>query len=61
VIGVKLVLHWAHGIWPAAPEIPTLVSLGLIVGILLLVTVTSLLATRGAEAAAAEESKVQSG
>jgi TerC family integral membrane protein len=46
VIGVKLVLHWAHGIWPATPTIPTLASLGLIVGILLLVTVTSLLATR---------------
>jgi len=46
VIGVKLVLHWAHGIWPTTPEIPTLVSLGLIVGILLLVTITSLLSTR---------------
>jgi TerC family integral membrane protein len=47
VIGVKLVLHWAHGIWPATPEIPTLLSLGLIVGILLLVTATSLLSARG--------------
>jgi tellurite resistance protein TerC len=46
VIGVKLVLHWAHGIWPATPQIPTLLSLGLIVGILALVTVTSLMATR---------------
>jgi TerC family integral membrane protein len=46
VIGVKLVLHWAHGIWPATPEVPTLASLALIVGILLLVTVTSLIATR---------------
>lgn len=45
VIGVKLVLHWAHGIWPGTPEIPTLLSLGLIVGILLLVTATSLLST----------------
>jgi TerC family integral membrane protein len=61
VIGVKLVLHWAHEIWPATPEIPTLVSLGLIVGILLLVTVTSLLATRDAEAAADQDSKAQSG
>ena len=49
VIGVKLVLHWAHGIWPATPEIPTLLSLGLIVGILLLVTVTSLISTRGSD------------
>jgi TerC family integral membrane protein len=49
VIGVKLVLHWAHGIWPATPEIPTLLSLALIVGILLLVTVTSLIATARSE------------
>ena len=27
VIGVKLVLHWAHGVWPAVPEIPTLAGL----------------------------------
>ncbi|MDV3222253.1 TerC family protein [Intrasporangium sp.] len=47
-IGVKLVLHWAHGEWPAVPEIPTLLSLGVIVGILGTVTVTSLLATRRA-------------
>ncbi|HST81497.1 MAG TPA: TerC/Alx family metal homeostasis membrane protein [Kineosporiaceae bacterium] len=46
VIGVKLVLHWAHEIWPATPQIPTLVSLALIIGILLLVTITSLLSTR---------------
>jgi tellurite resistance protein TerC len=46
VIGVKLVLHWAHTVWPSVPEIPTLLSLGLIVGILALVTATSLLATR---------------
>ncbi len=45
-IGVKLVLHWAHLIWPAVPEIPTLVSLGVIVGILVTVTITSLVATR---------------
>jgi tellurite resistance protein TerC len=46
IIGVKLVLHWAHTVWSSVPEIPTLLSLGLIVGILALVTVTSLLATR---------------
>jgi len=46
-IGVKLVLHWAHKVWPATPEVPTLASLAVIVGILALVTVTSLLATRG--------------
>jgi TerC family integral membrane protein len=47
IIGVKLVLHWAHTVWSSVPEVPTLLSLGLIVGILSLVTVTSLLATRG--------------
>ncbi|TDC89880.1 TerC/Alx family metal homeostasis membrane protein [Saccharopolyspora aridisoli] len=41
-IGVKLVLHWAHGIWPAVPEIPTPISLGVIVLILATVTLTSL-------------------
>ena len=46
-IGVKLVLHWAHGVWPSTPEIPTLSSLGVIVGILAVVTATSLAATRG--------------
>ncbi|MGY1712074.1 TerC family protein [Geodermatophilus sp. SYSU D00758] len=46
-IGTKLVLHWAHGVWPGVPEIPTLLSLGVIVGILALVTATSLYATRG--------------
>ena len=49
LIGVKLVLHWAHTMWSAVPEIPTLLSLGLIVGILALVTVTSLVATRDRE------------
>ncbi|WP_020143714.1 TerC/Alx family metal homeostasis membrane protein [Terracoccus sp. 273MFTsu3.1] len=49
-IGVKLVLHWAHGAWPAVPEIPTLLSLGVIIGILAVVTVTSLAANRRADA-----------
>jgi tellurite resistance protein TerC len=48
-IGVKLVLHWAHGIWESTPVIPTLGSLGVIVGILVLVTITSLYASRNIE------------
>ena len=44
-IGVKLVLHWAHGIWTWIPEIPTLASLFVIVAILALVTATSLRAS----------------
>ena len=45
-IGVKLVLHWAHGIWAWVPTVPTLASLVVIVGVLALVTVTSLVSTR---------------
>jgi len=45
-IGAKLVLHWAHGVWPSVPEIPTLLSLAVIVGILVVVTLTSLAANR---------------
>lgn len=45
-IGVKLVLHWAHKLWPGVPEVPTLASLGVIVAILGTVTVTSLVAAR---------------
>jgi tellurite resistance protein TerC len=46
-IGVKLVLQWGHQVWPGLPEVPTLFSLGAIIGVLGLVTVTSLLATWG--------------
>ncbi|MFJ6671894.1 TerC/Alx family metal homeostasis membrane protein [Actinosynnema sp. NPDC091369] len=45
-IGAKLVLHWAHGIWPAVPEIPTPLSLGVIIVVLATVTVTSLRSRR---------------
>lgn len=41
-IGAKLVMHWAHGVWTWVPEVPTLLSLGVIVAILAVVTVTSL-------------------
>ena len=51
-IGVKLVLHWAHLVWPAVPEIPTLASLGVILTILAVTTTTSLVASRAATAAA---------
>ena len=51
-IGAKLVLHWAHGVWAWVPEIPTLLSLAVIVGILATVTVTSLLAARSARSKA---------
>jgi tellurite resistance protein TerC len=49
-IGTKLALHWAHLRWPQVPEVPTLASLGVIVGILALTTITSLLATKDGDA-----------
>ncbi len=45
-IGVKLALHWAHLQWPSVPEIPTLASLAVIIGILALTVTTSLIAAR---------------
>ena len=53
-IGVKLVLHWAQGIWSWVPEVPTLLSLGVVVGVLVTVTLTSLRATRRSAAPEAE-------
>jgi tellurite resistance protein TerC len=46
-IGVKLILHWAHvDIDPRVPEVPTPLSLGVIISILVVVTVASLIKTR---------------
>jgi len=46
-IGIKLILHWAHvDIDENVPEISTPVSLAVIIGILVVVTVASLLKTR---------------
>ncbi|WP_285632451.1 TerC family protein [Lentzea sp. NBRC 102530] len=46
-IGVKLILHWAHvDISASVPEVPTPLSLGVIIGILVVVTVASLVKTR---------------
>jgi TerC family integral membrane protein len=53
-IGVKLVLHWAHLVWPSVPDVPTLTSLFVIVGILAVTVATSLLAGRRARARSAE-------
>jgi tellurite resistance protein TerC len=58
-IGVKLVLHWAHLVWPSVPEIPTLASLGVIVAILAVTTATSLVASRRAEPAPDEDAERQ--
>jgi tellurite resistance protein TerC len=45
-IGVKLVLHWGHGLDERVPEIKTNVSLGVIVVILAVTTVASLVKVR---------------
>jgi tellurite resistance protein TerC len=57
VIGLKLVLHWAHGIWPAVPEVPTLLGLALIIGVLVIVTITSLRVDTGSDARSALASR----
>ncbi len=45
-IGFKLMLHWAHGIWPGVPEITITFSL-VVIGLILTVTTTaSLIAAR---------------
>src|SRR4029078_1003981 len=45
-IGFKLVLHWAHLVWPSIPDVPTLASLFVIVGILAVTLATRLCARR---------------
>jgi tellurite resistance protein TerC len=45
-IGVKLVLHWGHGLNPRVPEISTPVSLAVIAVVLATVTVASLVKSR---------------
>jgi len=53
-IGVKLILHWAHvDISENVPEVPTPVSLGVIIAILAIVTVASLVRTNRDPAAKA--------
>ena len=48
-IGAKLVLHWAHLRWDAVPEIPTLLSLLVIVVVLAVTVASSLVASRSAD------------
>jgi tellurite resistance protein TerC len=57
-IGFKLVLHWAHLVWPSVPDVPTLTSLFVILGILATTITTSLYANRRAKAADPDEDKV---
>ncbi|MET7400501.1 TerC/Alx family metal homeostasis membrane protein [Dactylosporangium sp. NPDC005572] len=48
-IGLKLILHWAHTVWSWVPDVPTPLSLAVIIVTLAVVTVTSLRATSGAK------------
>jgi TerC family integral membrane protein len=48
-IGVKLVLHWAHTVWSWVPDVPTPLSLAVILTVLATVTITSLLTNRRSE------------
>ena len=54
-IGAKLVLHWAHLVWPSVPDVPTLASLLVILGILATTIVTSLVANRREKSADEDE------
>ena len=54
-IGFKLVLHWAHLVWPSVPDVPTLMSLFVILGILAVTITTSLVANKRKKAAASDE------
>jgi TerC family integral membrane protein len=51
-IGIKLVLHWGHLNWDAVPEIGNVTCLAVVLGVLLITTATSLIATRTQEATA---------
>jgi tellurite resistance protein TerC len=45
-IGVKLILHWGHGLDPRVPEITTTVSLAVIAAVLAVTTMASLIRSR---------------
>jgi tellurite resistance protein TerC len=57
-IGVKLILHWGHGLDHRVPEIPTSVSLVVILGVLAVTTVASLIRSRRDPAARAHAGAV---
>jgi tellurite resistance protein TerC len=57
-IGVKLILHWAHGLSHSVPEISTAISLVVIAAILAVTTVASLIKSRRDPAARAHAGSV---
>jgi tellurite resistance protein TerC len=58
-IGIKLVLHWAHTLSEEVPEVPTVLSLGVILVILAITTVASLVKVRRDPAARAHVGSVR--
>jgi len=59
-IGVKLILHWLHvDINPAVPEIPTMISLAVILVVLAITTVASLVKTRNDPSAKAHAGSIR--
>jgi tellurite resistance protein TerC len=58
-IGVKLVLHYLHGVWAAVPAIPLPLSMAVIVGILAITTVASLRRSRRIAGRASREPVTQ--
>jgi tellurite resistance protein TerC len=57
-IGAKLILHWAHGLSRAVPEISTVLSLEVIAGVLAVTTVASLVRSRRSPGARAHAGAV---
>ncbi len=57
-IGVKLILHWVHGLNPTVPEISTSLSLAVIAAVLAVTTVASLIRSRRDPAARAHAGAV---
>ena len=59
-IGAKLVLHWLHtDISKSVPEIDTMVSLAVIIGVLVITTVASLVKVRKDPSATAHAGSVR--
>jgi tellurite resistance protein TerC len=57
-IAIKLMLHWAHETWDGVPEVSTLASLGVIVGVLAIATIASVIKVRRDPSARAHAGRI---
>jgi tellurite resistance protein TerC len=57
-IAIKLILHWAHETWHGVPEVSTVLSLGVIVGVLAVATIASIIKVRRDPTARAHAGRV---